>query len=60
MKFVGRIGFLPFRYHILTNSTDIVPINSFYRPVCNRLYPSAIRGGRDETHNCDCEVVLIR
>ena len=21
--------------HILTNSTDIVPINSFYRPVCD-------------------------
>ena len=37
MKFVGRIGFLPFRYHILTNSTDIVPINSFYRPVCDGL-----------------------
>ena len=24
--------------HILTNSTDIVPINSFYRPVCDGLY----------------------
>ena len=33
-----ELVFYHFVYHILTNSTDLLTINSNYRPVCDGLY----------------------